>query len=275
MKIGHTGITWGIPGDVELAYRDTAELGYLGFETFGRTIVERNQQPGGYRALVERNGIPTGAAYCGRTWIEPSTAEAEAESARREADALRELGGETLVLACGRRPEGGYSPEQFRHLAEALNGVGAYCRGIGLATGLHPHTGTAVETPGDIDAVMALLDPSLVGFAPDTGQIAKGGGDALAILRKYRPRTTHVHLKDWNGYAGPDDRSGYVNYEPIGSGVLPMREILDLYADFGGWINVELDGTPNAPRPPREAAAMSRRFLGDLLGDRVAWRSGR
>ena len=31
MKIGHTGITWGIPGDVEQAYRDTAELGYQGF----------------------------------------------------------------------------------------------------------------------------------------------------------------------------------------------------------------------------------------------------
>ena len=28
MNIGHTGITWGIPGDVEQAYRDTAELGY-------------------------------------------------------------------------------------------------------------------------------------------------------------------------------------------------------------------------------------------------------
>lgn len=39
MKIGHTGITWGIPGDVERAYRDVAELGYLGFETFGEIIL--------------------------------------------------------------------------------------------------------------------------------------------------------------------------------------------------------------------------------------------
>ena len=47
MKIGHTGITWGIPGDVEQAYRETAELGYLGFETFAKTIQEWNQKPGG------------------------------------------------------------------------------------------------------------------------------------------------------------------------------------------------------------------------------------
>src|SRR5207247_2441019 len=154
---------------------ETAELGYLGFETFGRTIVEWNQRPGGYRALVERNGIPTGAAYCGRTWIDPATASADMDSARREADALREVGGQTLVLACGRRGEGGYTPDQFKALAERLNEIGRYCRAVGLATGLHPHTGTAVETRDDIDAVMALLDPAAVGFAPDTGQIAKGG----------------------------------------------------------------------------------------------------
>ena len=50
-----------------------------------------------------------------------------------------------------------------------------------------------------------------------------------------------------------------------------MPEILELYADFGGWINVELDGTGPPPRPPREAAAMSRRYLGEILGSRVSW----
>jgi inosose dehydratase len=274
LKIGHTGITWGIPGDVELAYRETAELGYLGFETFGRTIVEWNARPGGYRALVERSGVPTAAAYCGRTWIDPASADAEMESARREADALGELGGRTLVLAAGRRPEGGYTPEQFDRLADRLNAIGAYCRDRGLTTGLHPHTGTAVETSGDIDAVMTRLDPALVGFAPDTGQIAKGGSDIVAVMRAYRDRITHVHLKDWNGHPGPDDRSGYLNYQPIGSGVLPMPELLDLLDGFEGWINVELDSTPQAPRPAREAAAMSRRYLGELLGDRVQWRGG-
>ena len=63
MKIGHTGITWGIPGDVEQACGDTTELGYLGFETFAQTILNWNEKPGGYRALIERYGIPTAAAY--------------------------------------------------------------------------------------------------------------------------------------------------------------------------------------------------------------------
>ena len=281
MKIGHTGITWGIPGDVAQAYRDTAELGFLGFETFGRTILDWNQQPGGYRALVERNGIPTGAAYCGRTWIDPATAAEDLASARREADALQELGGTTLVLAGGRRPVGGCTLDQFKVLAAALNDIGSYCQRIGLVTGLHPHTGTAVETREDIDTIMRLLDPKVVGFAPDTGQIAKGGSDILEVMRTYRDRITHVHLKDWGGSYEHDadgkeiDRTGYVNYEPIGNGVLPMEELLQILIDasFDGWVNVELDGTPRAPRPPREAAAISRHALGELLGQRVAWRN--
>lgn len=280
MKIGHTGITWGIPGDVEQAYRDTAELGYLGFETFARTIIEWNEtKPGGYRSLVTAFGIPTAAAYCYKTWIDPESAAGELEAAKQEADALRELpGGETLVLQAGPRPAGGYSPDQFRRLADALNAIGQYCREIGLAAGLHPHTGTAIETRADIDTILELTEPELMGFAPDTGQIAKGGSDILEVMRTHRDRIVHVHLKDWGGKYERDaggreiDYTGYVNYEPIGHGILPMSAIFDILSGFDGWINVELDGTRRAPRPPREAAAMSRRYLGELLGARVAWR---
>lgn len=267
MKIGHTGITWGIPGDPERAYRDTAELGYLGFETFGHTLRQVD-----FRPLVAEHGIPVCAAYVSRMWIDPEKLPAELETARMDADALKELSGETIVLACNRRPPGGLDADAFHRLADGLNEAARYCRGLGLTTGLHPHTGTHVETREDIERIMELLDPALVGFAPDTGQIAKGGSDAVGVCRRYRDRTTHVHLKDWGGSPGPEDDSGYVNYQPVGSGVLPMPELLALYADFAGWVNVELDGTDRAPRPPREAAAMSRRYLGELLGDRVAWR---
>lgn len=274
MKIGHTGITWGIPGDVEQAYRDTAELGYFGFETFAKTIQAENEKPGGYRRLITQYGIPTGAAYCYKEWIDPSTAQADLESARREADALRELpGSETLVVQGGRRPAAGYTLDQFQRLADALNALGEYCHSLGLAVGLHPHTGTAIETRADMDTILQLLNPALVGFAPDTGQIAKGGSDILEVMRTYRERIVHVHLKDWNGQyprdaAGKEiDASGYVNYEPIGNGVLPIAEILEILtsSNFSGWINVELDGTAKTPRPPRAAAAISWHYLNQLL----------
>lgn len=279
MKIGHTGITWGIPADVEVAYRETAELGYLSFETFAQTIIEWNTKPGGYRALVERYGIPTSAAYCYKEWVDPSTVQQDLDAARREADASREIGASALVLQGGSRPANGHDLDGMRRLADALNQIGAYCRQIGLVAALHPHTGTAVETRAEIDTILDLTDPALVGFAPDTGQIAKGGSDIVEVLTLYRDRIEHVHLKDWCGIFERDangreiDTTGYANYEPIGNGVLPMREILQILQqskqDY--WVNVELDGASRAPRSPKEAAAMSRQYLGEVLGHQVAW----
>lgn len=279
MKIGHTGITWGIPGNTEEAYRDTAELGYGSFETFAFTIIDWNDKPGGYQALVERYGIPTSAAYCFKEWIDPAKAADDQEAARREADAAKEAGASAFVLQGGSRPEGGLSDDQLAQLGEALNQIGDYCRSIGLAASLHPHTGTAVETRHDIDTIMRETEPGLVGFAPDTGQIAKGGADIIEVLETYLPRITHVHLKDWNGHYefGDDDKeidlSGYVNYEPIGSGILDMPRILDILdrSPHDIWVNVELDGTSQSPRPPREAAQISREYLGSVLGDRAEW----
>jgi sugar phosphate isomerase/epimerase len=165
-------------------------------------------------------------------------------------------------------------------MAETMNRAGEVARGAGIDATMHPHWGTAAESRLEIEVLLDLLDPTLVGFAPDTGQIAKGGSDILEVMRTYQPRLTHVHLKDWGGSYERDadgkeiDRTGYVNYEPIGSGVLPMADLLTplIESDFAGWVNVELDGTPRAPRPPRAAAALSRRYLGGLLGAGAAWR---
>ncbi|HEU0166006.1 MAG TPA: sugar phosphate isomerase/epimerase [Thermomicrobiales bacterium] len=276
MKIGHTGITW---TDLEEGYRDTAELGYMSFETFARTIVEWNGRTGGYRALVDRYGIPTSAAYCYKEWIDPATAERDIDEARREADASREIGACALVLQGGSRPAGGHDRDGLQRLAAALDRIGAYCREIGLVAALHPHTGTAIETRAEIDTIMEFTDPALVGFAPDTGQIAKGGSDILEVLRTYRDRIEHVHLKDWIGRIERDadgkeiDLTGYAGYEAVGAGALPMPEILGILETIPEhiWVNVELDGTSHSPRPPHEAAAMSRNYLGAQLGDRVAW----
>jgi inosose dehydratase len=279
MRIGHTGITWGIPGDVEAAYRDTAALGYQSFETFAFIIADINQKPGGYQALVDRFGIPTSAAYVYKEWVDPTKAAQDLEEAKREADVAKAAGVTTLVLQGGGRPTGAPSDDTLKRLADALNDIGSYCRGIGLRAALHPHTGTAIETRTEIDRIMELTDPAAMGYAPDTGQIAKGGTDILANLQQHLDRIEHVHLKDWNGHfqrdaAGKEiDESGYVNYEPVGNGILPMPEIMEILARTPDdiWINVELDGTPRAPRSPYEAAKMSRDYLGTLLGDRVQW----
>ena len=126
------------------AYRDTAELGYLSFETFAFIIIDKNKQAGGYKALVERYGIPTSAAYCYKEWVDPAKAAQDLEEAKREADAAREAGASALVLQGGSRPEGGLDADAMQRLAEALNQVGEYCnsdRDDRLPAPAHGHRG--------------------------------------------------------------------------------------------------------------------------------------
>ena len=271
LRVGHTGITWGIPGDLVRAYTDVAALGYAGFETFGEAIERFHDEQGDYRDLVRRCGIPTVAAYCWADWSSPASRAAEVARVLHEARSLRHVGGETVVLACGERPRPeGYTAAEFDRVASALMEVGTGCEKLGLRVGIHPHTGTGIETRDDIDTILTATASSAVGFAPDSGQIAKGGSAVEEVFSSYADRITHVHLKDWSGVTdyGPDgkerDTTGYVNYVPIGDGILPIPELLSILdtAGFAGWVNVELDGgLVPAPMPPREAAARSRQYL--------------
>jgi inosose dehydratase len=162
-------------------------------------------------------------------------------------------------------------------MARTLEAIGRRCLDRGMFAALHPHTGTPIETEAEIDLIMEETDPRLVFFAPDTGQIQKGGGDPVAVIRRYAGRVRHMHVKDYGG--GPVqhdaegreiDPTGYVGYVPVGSGVVDFAGITRVLdeASYDGWLMVELDGTPRAPRPPREAAAMSKRTMDALLAGR-------
>jgi inosose dehydratase len=140
-----------------------------------------------------------------------------------------------------------------------------------------------VETREEIDMFWDLVDREVVFFAPDTGQIQKGGSDAVEVLSTYIEQVRHVHLKDFSGEplstdeAGDEiDNSGFLNYVPLGDGVVDIPEIfkrLDA-AGFDGWYNIELDGNADSPRPAREAAARSKAYLEQLLGERVDAQGG-
>lgn len=275
-KIGHTGITWPTQS-VEEKIADVASVGFTAFETFGHVI---EQYPGGaprFRDLIESHGLKYAASYCARTYIDPAKAQEDIAQVMEWARLSKEVGAETIVVSCQRRDKERYTPEEYAGLARTLSDLGARIRDeLGLRTSLHPHTGTPVETPEEIAMVVEALDPRACGFGPDTGQIAQAGGDAVEVVRKYRDLVTHVHVKDYAGTPvsrKPDgtveDPTGYVGYVPVGSGVIDFATMFrDLdQAGFDGWLMVELDGTPRAPRPPKEAAAMSYHGLTEAVAE--------
>lgn len=276
LRIGHTGITWPSQS-VEEKVADTAAVGFRAFETFGHVI---EQYPGGapaFRDLLAGHGLTYAASYCARTYIDPARAADDIAQVLSWARLTNEVGGDTIVVSCQRREQESYSPESYSHLAHTLNQLGSRIRDeFGLNTALHPHTGTPVESPEEIARVVEALDPRACSFGPDTGQIAQAGGDAVEVVGRYRQLVGHVHVKDYGGVpvrrqldGSVDDPTGYAGYVPVGSGVIDFRAILrDLnQAGYKGWLNVELDGTPRAPRSPKEAASMSYRGLVAAITD--------
>lgn len=273
-KIGHTGITW--PSQtIEEKVADTAEAGFTAFETFGHVV---EQYPGGapaFKDLIERHGLRYAASYCARTYIDPARAADDMAQVLQWARVSKDAGAEMIVVSCQGREKERYTPAEYAALAQTFNTLGGRIRDqLGLKTSLHPHTGTPVETPEEIARVVEALDPGACGFGPDTGQIAQAGGDAVEVVRRYREVVTHVHVKDYGGTpvsrkpdGTVDDPTGYVGYVPVGSGVIDFATMFrDLDgAGFDGWLMVELDGTPRAPRPPREAARMSYRGLTEAI----------
>jgi inosose dehydratase len=274
-RVGHTGITWGYDvSTVEQAVRDVAELGYAAFETFGWIIEPYDEgHAGGFGALLERYGLPLGSVYCNTHFVDPAQAEEDVAQVLRWARRARELGAQTIVLQAAGVRIPGY--DAYEGLAAAFSDIGRRVLDMGLLAAVHPHTGTLIETGDEIDAVMDASDPEALFFAPDTGQIVKGGSDVMDVLHTYGPRVRHVHLKDYIG--GPVQRdaegkeidpTGYAGYTPVGHGALDMAAIFAFLTeiDYDDLVMVELDYTPRAPRPAREAARMSKEYLRDTLG---------
>ena len=276
--IGHTSITCGYTLDrVEPTIRDVAELGYRAFETFGFTIEGyEKEHPGQFRALLERYNLPFGSCYCNTSFVDPADAREDIEQVLRWAAQAKALGAQTIVLqAAGVRLPQPYT--EHKAMARIFSELGLRLQEMGLIGAIHPHTGTLIETRDEIEAVLDAVDPQAVFFAPDTGQIVKGGSDLLPLLRSYRHLIRHVHLKDYVGgpvrydAAGKEiDPTGYAGYTPIGMGVVDMPGVFALLEEIGynDLVMVELDGTSVVPRPPREAAALSKQYLLEKLGQR-------
>jgi inosose dehydratase len=204
-------------------------------------------------------------------WTDPTKSQALIADGRRWAEALERMGGEVLMLVPGgRRAAPDYTREEFAIMADAMNETGRQAQRIGIVTAMHPHWGTVAETQEEIELLLSLLDPAVVGFAPDSGQIAKGGADPVPLFRKYADRIQHVHLKDISPEWEEMKRAGVTlrspeGYAELGEGLIDFPAIFEIVreAGFSGWLMAELDETK---RTARESAEISMHYLkGHLL----------
>jgi inosose dehydratase len=145
----------------------------------------------------------------------------------------------------------------WRAYGERLNVFGAHLQSTyGITLAYHHHMGAYVESPADIDHLMAVTDPQSVGLLFDTGHAFYGGAqDPVAMLKKHIHRVVHVHCKDVRPAVIAQARndgwsflSGVINgtFTVPGDGVIDFASVLATLkqAGYEGWLVVEAEQDP-------------------------------
>ncbi|HTH83285.1 MAG TPA: TIM barrel protein [Mucilaginibacter sp.] len=261
-QIGATGILW---GPVEPALKDIAALGYVGYETFGSTIEDMEKKGTPLGPLLQKYQIPFISSFNGGNVLDPAKKQQSMENLIRWSKLVKGLGGKVIVYcADGGRKNYDYK-EHKQNIIDSMNDYAKAITDQGLICALHPHTGTPIETQEEIDWVMNAVDTRYMRFAPDIGQIQKGGGDPVKVVKDYLSLTEHMHLKDFAGQDHLDN--GYVGYCALGEGQVNLKAILDMMEtkkNLAGMIMYEQDG-PGRLKPgmktPTEEATITKDYL--------------
>ena len=132
---------------------------------------------------------------------------------------------------------------------ETVTKIGKICKPYGIRPCVHPHYNTACMIPSDIDFILQNTDPDEIWFCPDTAHITAGGGDAAAIVEKYKARVGFTHLKDiltsykLKSEGMEEGKEVYANFRELGEGNVDFPSIFASLKSVGydGVLCAELD----------------------------------
>jgi inosose dehydratase len=178
---------------------------------------------------------------------------------------LRQIGAAHLIVADRLRPErvacAGAVPQDgsrsldgagYSAVASNLSRLADVAARYDLAVHYHNHAGTYVETPTELECLVAAIEPGSVDLCFDTGHFAYGGGDSLTFLREHLNAVGYLHLKDVDadvldaarrhGWSFQDALRHYI-FCPLGDGNARIGEIVSTLrqARYAGWVIIEQD----------------------------------
>jgi inosose dehydratase len=192
------------------------------------------------------------------------------DNARAAMNFLKVFGARDLVVFSPSRQKPGADVEAaFRAMCQCYNRLGEVAGEMGFKAGLHNHLDQMVEKPEEVHKCMALTNPKLFHFAPDTAHLHLGGSNVVEMFQKYKNRLSFMDYKDakWttpatdvkldNGrvYTQSSKQAKFFSsiYD-LGDGEIDFpgchRVLKDL--QYKGWICVDLDTARKGPRTSYE-----------------------
>jgi inosose dehydratase len=223
-------------------------------------VLEDWDKKGTLGALLDKYRVPLTSAFVTVNVTDPSQRKQQIEMLQRYGKILKKHGGSFMVQSPnGPRTDYNFA-EHKTHIIEALNEYGKVVTDMGLGTGLHQHTGTAVETREETYTVMQAVDTRYMKFAPDIGQAQKGGTDAAQMVKDFASIIAHMHLKDWKGW---EHMAGYT---PLGEGKVDLKSVLATMEKVNPNANImhELDGSRDMPTRRGRRRKSARKHLQSL-----------
>ena len=293
IHIGNAPVSWGIfeftglipKYTFEQVLNEIRDAGYTGTELGPWGYLPTD--PARLRDELDKRGLKMLSTFVPIKLIDPGALKAGEEVALRTGALLNALGAKIIILAddnltiqnridrSGRiRPEDGLTAEQWKTFGANVNKVAqSVMDKYGMAMAFHHHCGGYVETPAEIDRLMELTRPELVGLCLDTGHYVYGGGNANAVdaVKKYGSRINHLHFKDCDPAVLARARSEGLNYlDAVGAGIfcelgkgsIDFRAVASDMNKLGynGFAVVEQDILPGLGSP-LESAKRNREYL--------------
>jgi inosose dehydratase len=288
VKIGINPISWsnddlpslGGKTPLEVALAEGKAIGYQGFELGNKFP----REPEALRAVLANHGLELVSG-----WYSGQLARRSVDEEIAAVDAHLKLlaynGAKVMVygeVADGiqgaqeplyKRPRFFY-PEQWRAYADKLDAFARHTLSRGVRVAYHHHMGAYVETPADVDTLMALTSET-VGLLFDSGHMTFAGGDAVAMLTRHVDRVCHVHCKDVRPQVIRLARNrnwsfleSVVNgaFTVPGDGSVDFRALIEILYDndYSGWLVVEAEQDP-VVAPSYRYAEKGYRHLRDLV----------
>jgi inosose dehydratase len=144
--------------------------------------------------------------------------------------------------------------DQWKRYGENLTEFARFTLSHGVRLAYHHHMGAYVESPDDVDQLMAHTGEE-VGLLFDSGHTYFGGGDPVAVLDRHIDRICHVHCKDVRpGVVRLARNRHWTFLESVlngaftvpGDGVIDFAAIIDRLKTHGyqGWLVVEAEQDP-------------------------------
>jgi inosose dehydratase len=234
--------------------------GFAGIESEAWMLGSYYDDPSMLKDLLAQYNLQLGALAFVCNWVNPDETEQERSEAGRVFNYAKAFSGAHLVLVQLPGKDRSNLRQRQQNLISCVNAVAARAVDEGLVCSYHPNSpeGSVFRIEDDYKILVDGLDSSVVGFAPDTGHIARGGMDVIHILKTYRTLIKHIHFKDITASGG---------WTAMGAGIIDFRAIVKMLRDTGysGWIMIE-EESPEAEEDPNTATTKNGEYLrGSLL----------